>query len=383
MTDIKTLMENTGAHRGFIGAEYVDRLGHLTLIEATSQLPCIVAESQIGFTTGARSIRAGLNESTIQVIQESALGTLRDKIEAFFQRMLKWIRSIIAKLKVQIDRIKLSGAELFEKYADKLGKDADYRELTYEGYRFAQGSKTIFALKDNFDANIEDLVKSGLQKAGITKVTLPHEFGIILRGLARKVPVGDTLPDDKVEAIRNEIDDITDMSRDERVAAMASVLAGRTMSENWEDDIRDAAWGEKGPIRYGTDMFSPQVIGQVLKDKYLSECLEGYRRLEKSIQDYRSRLKGELANLWDEFYQTTDSNNLPGNLGAQSLINRYYSVYISCVTDALGAATRLKALKVSFYTDMHRQAVSMLVRLVNKGAGPVNDNYTGEEDEWA
>lgn len=107
--------------------------------------------------------------------------------------------------------------------------------------------------------------------------------------------------------------------------------------------------------------------------------MEGYRRLERAIQDYRGRLKGELADLWDEFYATTDTLNLPGNLSAQSMIARYYNVYIGCVSDALNAATRLKSLKVSFHTDMHHQAVSMLVKLVNGGKDLVNDSYTGEE----
>ena len=382
MTDIRTLMERTNAHRGFIGAGYTDQLPQYTLTEAVSQLPCIIVEGQIGMIAVQKPIRGNLSETAIQHLQESALGTLTDKVEAFFQRMLKWIRSIIAKLKVQIDRINLTGEDLFKKYADKLGKDADYRDLEYNGYKFAQGSKVIFSLKDNFDVNIEAFVKQGLQKAGIPSVTLPHEFSMKMRNLARKIPDGQALAKEKYEEISDEIDRITDLSREERSTAMASVLVGRTLNDGWDEDLHEKCWGEKGPIRYGTDMFSPHVIGQVLKDKSLSECMEGYQRLERAIQDYRSRLKGEIADLWDEFYQVTDTVSLPGNLSCQALINRYYNTYIGCVSDALIATTRIKALKVNFHTEMHRQAVSMLVRLVNKGEGPVNDNYTGE-DEWA
>lgn len=379
MTDIKTLMEASGMHKGFLGAEYVDRLPHLTLIEATSQLPCIVVEEQINMMSVGRPVRTNLSEAAMQSINESALGTLKDKVEAFFQRMLKWVRSIIAKLKVHIDRINLTGEELFKKYVDKLGKDSDYHGITFNGYRFAAGSKIIYDIKDSFDANIEELVKNGLHRLGIQHVMLPHEFGIRMKGLARKVPEGQTISKDVVDEINDGIDRITDLTHEERTTAMASVLSGRAMVDGWEDDLRSRCWGEKGPINYGTDMFIPRVIGKVLKDDALGECMEGYRRLERAIQDYRGRLKGELADLWDEFYVTTDTLNLPGNLSAQSMIARYYNVYIGCVSDALNAATRLKSLKVSFHTDMHHQAVSMLVKLVNGGKDLVNDSYTGEE----
>ena len=382
MTDIRALMENTNGHRGFLGAEYIDSFPGMTLTEAASHLPCIVVESQIEMLPSSRTMRIGLDENAIQALQESALGTLKDKIEAFFAPLLKWIRSIIAKLKVHIDKKKLTGEELYRKYADRLDKDAAYQNVTFNGYRFGAGSKAIRNIRDSFDINIEGFVKSGLEHAGIHNVILPRDFGTRLRALARKIPEGETISKEKQSEISEDIDSITDLARDERVTAMASVLAGRTLPNDWEDSIRDAAWGEKGEIQYGTDMFNPRMIGLVLKDNSLSDCLEGYRRLERAIKDYRGRLKGELADLWDEFYSTTDTLTLPGNLSTQALINRYYNAYISCVADALNAATRLKSIKVDFYTQMHKQAVSMLVRLVNHGAGPVNDSYSGEED-WA
>lgn len=370
MTDLRNLMESTRMYAGFNGAECIDRLPQLSLLEATSQLPCIIVESQIDLLSMRRPTRGNLSEAAAMTLNEGALTNLKEKVDAFFERMLKWIQSIIAKLKVQIDRIKLTGEDLYKKYADKLGTDSDYAGITFKGYRFAEGSKTIYSLQDNFDTNVENLVQRGLQRAGVSgKVLLPHDFGIMMKGLARKIPEGQSLAKEKYDEISESIDQITDLSREERSAAMASLLAGRDLGEDWESELHRRCWGEKGPIRYGTDMFHPRVIGQVLKDRSLFECMDGYEKLRSTIRDYRTRLRGELSDLWDEFYTNTDAAILPGNLSTQALINRYYSVYISCVGDALHAATQLKNLKVAFYTEMHRQAIAMLVRLVNKGDG--------------
>ena len=124
MRNMCNLLESTNMARGFTGGQAVDRLPHLTLIEAATQLPCIIVESQIDFIQARTSDHRAISEATTEILIEASIGTIRDKVEAFFERVLKWIRSIIAKLKVQVERITLSGQELYEKYADKLGKGA-------------------------------------------------------------------------------------------------------------------------------------------------------------------------------------------------------------------------------------------------------------------
>lgn len=381
MHNIQYLLEGTNAARGFIGSEIRDDLPHLSLTEAVSQLPCIIVESQSAFARSRFTDRRSINEAAgVVPLTEAAIGTLKERIDRFFERMLKWIRSIIAKLKIQIQKIYLSSEDLYNRYADKLGTDADYRELTFEGYRFAQGSKTIFALKDNFDMDIEGLIRQGLQKAGVRNVMLPAAFGREMNQIARKTPEGEMVDPDQVEDLVDRINEISDLDRDDRSTAMASILTGRTMVGDWEADIRRQAWGEKGEIHYGSDMFTPKLIGQVLKDKSLSECLAGYQKLERAIMNYRSNLKAEIQDLYSRYLEETNVMNLAGNLSAHMIVNRYYNAYISVVSDALDATARLKAIKVSFHTEMRRQAVAMLIKLVNKGAEPVNDNYTGEED---
>lgn len=379
MKSAQTLV-SMAANQGFLGGSYPDQLPHLTLTEAVNRLPTIIMEAQMDFITDYGRTRKVLSEATTGVILESAIDTLKTKIETFFENILKWVRSIIAKLKIQVERIYLTGQELYEKYKDKLGTDADYRELVFEGYRFAAGSGIIDSLKDNYDANIESLVKSGLNKAGINNVKLPRQFSYELIQLANQTPSGQKIDADKSAELNEYINDMIDVGHSERSAAMASVLAGRTLQAGWEEEVHRQAYGEKGPIRYGSDMFHPRVIGQVLRDNTLSNCIDGYYKLESSIRDYRSVLKGELSRVWEEFYEYTDSGNMPGNLSATALINKYYSAYISAVSDALNAAIKLKAIKINYFVDMRKQAVSMLIKMVNTSAGVVNDSADSEED---
>ena len=161
MISLDKLMNLSEAATGFKGGSIVDELPGLSLTEATAGLPVVILESQIELNESVMAQNEALVESVIVGLQsgtqadvdsltEGAFETLVNKIKAFFEKLRKWVNSIIAKLTVQIDKMRLSGTQMLAKYKDSKMLNHSFEDLTVNGYKFEK--KDPFTAADICDA---------------------------------------------------------------------------------------------------------------------------------------------------------------------------------------------------------------------------------------
>ena len=133
------LLALSEASTGYVGGTYVDEMPHLTLEECVSSLTESILADQISLYESNMKqndslVEATLSGGNIDALVEMSFQSIKDKVSAFFQKILKFFKSIIAKLKLQIDKIRMSGQQLYSKYKnDPRLRTTDYSDLTFEG----------------------------------------------------------------------------------------------------------------------------------------------------------------------------------------------------------------------------------------------------------
>lgn len=415
IAELMALSEAAGFSGG--SASFVDEYPHMSLSECVAALPMFIVESQIEGIESTRqyneamvecameSMRSGvIDESAVMELNEKGLDSIKTAVKNFFARIKKFIDSIVAKLKVAIDKIRLSGKQLWSKY----GNDPDLKDtsklknLTYDGYKFAESS---FKTGD-FDGpkGAEDLIKAAYGGDAFTpdkakskfndarKYTVDYKSGMSereARELADKKDTsvgGGTMTaqykkgsDEHLAAIDALIEKLGELSSKERSTKMAEALSGQNgLGEDWREELRKKLWGDKVTMTYGKDGFELKAVGELLSNPTdLDNVRLEYEKLRKSVGDYETDLNKDL----DEYTKNSGDKNAASVINGK--IASYYSKYMEAIKDAYGVITGIKGIRVDYERKKAEQARSMfgmMISAAKKKAKPDNNDVEIDED---
>lgn len=391
MINMSAIMALSESGTGFVGGACVDVMPHLSLTEAVTMLPVAIVESQIEFEEADQKMNDRLVESVIMAAQtgssidadalvEMSFADIKAKIKAFFKKIIDFLKSIIAKLKMHIDKLTLSGKQLYDRYKDsKFIKGKDFKDLTYNGYEFSKdlaGKYKGQINKYSDESSIDDLVKIGLK--GDSQFKKPAEFARF--GVSSS---DNEFPADKKTEAEETIESIKEVSAEDRKLNMLKELTGlNNLSEgSWRDDIKEDLYGslEKKEIKYGEGGFTLDSIGNYFKEptdlkrlhddytKIKTACEKKQRSLEKDLDKYGKDAKGDAMNT------------------ALSLATSYYNSYISAISNALDVINVIQGMKYDALKARDAQYKSMFGKMLSyKSKSDNNDAATlfGSEDVY-
>lgn len=383
--NISSLMAISEASTGYVGGSYVDELPHLGLLEAASTLPCIILEAGIGFVDNQQSHNEGLVNVMIESattgvgadfgpIVEASFEDLKKKIKAFFDRIIKWLRSIIAKIGQQIDKMRLSGHQLYEKYKSQIEKK-DFTGMTFTGYAFKE-SREILQLTGKLEG------ADGVRK--------------LVSGIAPESPESVAK---NTDALKKATDKITAMSSSDRSFKMAKELcAGADIgkaADSWESTLKEKLYGEKVELKYGSgkNSFNTATIAALLSNSNdLEDIKKEYVALEKSARDYHDELQkaadevqAGINKLDDNRYSAAEAEAYndgkkkkdrvaagdyknagdKAKVAVDSAVISYYNAYMGVISDSYAVINKVKSIHLSYRQEMFSQAKAVFGKMLS------------------
>lgn len=344
MVDFTKLMALSEAASGFNGGSYVDEMPNYTLDEAICGLPMMIMENQIAMydevsdhneaiiEAVVTSIQTGDN-SAIESINEGAIKWIIEKARAAFEKIKKFLMSIIVKIKAFFISRKKKGEEIFKKYADKIDP-AKCKDKTFKGYKFDNdpgkvSSKTINSI-------INSMPKYSVFRDGFKNTK---------------------------NTAADKIKEISETSRSERQRDFATAYTGVKLSspDNWVDELRTHYYGAttkqgdagKIDMKFGEGCFTVERIKQMLiNNDGLKDLLEGYNKLLEDVNKNLDAVESAKKTIGDE---DTDKN---ANMSA------YCQAYLDLYTDAQNACSSVHAIIKQYYDSQWTQATQMLMTIV-------------------
>ena len=370
MLELNKLMALSESSGGFTGGSYVDELPDMSLDEAVNMLPVIIVESQIELTDSRMHHNNLLVEATVSAaamgtepdfgpIVEMSFEDIKKKIKAFFDKIIKFLKSIINKLSLQIDKMRMSGHQLYEKYKDsKLLQGKSFKDLTFNGYKI-MGKDDIFADTKKFESEpgIRELIKKAIP--GCVDY---DEFGKTYKaGIA---------VDSKAEnPLVKATEKLSGITQADRQVAMAKLLTGEKSltAGDWEGAIKKKLYGEKVDIAYGKDGFTLDALAAMLKDPAdLNAIKEAYARVEKAAHEFHDKIQraiDDLSSQSDKLERAKGDNSAKTN--RNSLVSSYYSAYMGVVSDSYAVINKVQSLKYNFQKTRYDQAKQMFGKMLS------------------
>lgn len=330
MVDFTKLMALSESANGFNGGSFVDEMPNYTLDEAVCYLPMMIMESQIEQydMTAAQneaiveavvsSVQTGDN-SAFESINEGAIKGLIEKAKALFDKIIKGLTAIIAKIKAFIIARKSKSKEFYEKYAAKVD-EAKCKDLTYTGYTFKKDIKV--------DADVAGIIKSvyGDQYANFD---------------ANKTP--------------ESVDELTD-DHAGRMRQVASEATGIELKQqDWSNELTGILYDDnkKTEMKYGTECFSLAAVQKTLVD------IKPVEELQKKYEGMLTSVKGELNRIGT--FQESEKNE-EGNTRYKYLNN-----YLTAYQEVYNALSMVNATAKKYYDAKWSQATKMLMTMASLG----------------
>lgn len=368
------LLALSEASTGYVGGTYVDEMPHLTLEECVSSLTESILADQISLYESNMKqndslVEATLSGGNIDTLVEMSFQSIKEKIIAFFQKIAKFFKSIIAKLKVQIDKLRMSGQQLYSKYKnDPRLRTTDYSDLTFEGYKFSD--KEIFTAAAKYETDTESLVAEVLGNKVAT--------------MADKAS--------SAEELEKASEAMKDLSHNERVSNMAKALTGiNSLSDDaWEADVKKEIYGDKETLKYNSDWTLSSIAPILEKAPGLSKIVDEYTKIESAVTKYRKSLESDLADnekVWAEQNKNTpagsaDQEPAKSNIKYQNACTAYYNALIAVIQDAYSTIGRVKQIKLDYEKAKNNQAKQMFGKMLTyKGKKDNNDASDFEDVE--
>lgn len=386
MLELNKLMALSESSGGFTGGSYVDELPDMSLDEAVNMLPVIIVESQIELTDSRMHHNNLLVEATVSAaamgtepdfgpIVEMSFEDIKKKIKAFFDKIIKFLKSIINKLSLQIDKMRMSGHQLYEKYKDsKLLQGKSFKDLTFNGYKI-MGKDDIFADTKKFESEpgIRELIKKAIP--GCVDY---DEFGKTYKaGIA---------VDSKAEnPLVKATEKLSGITQADRQVAMAKLLTGEKSltAGDWEGAIKKKLYGEKVDIAYGKDGFALDALAAMLKDPAdLNAIKEAYARVEKAAHEFHDKIQraiDDLSSQSDKLESAKGDNSAKTN--RNSLVSSYYSAYMGVVSDSYAVINKVQSLKYNFQKTRYDQAKQMFGKMLSWKSEKKDNNDASDVDE--
>lgn len=386
MLELNKLMALSESSGGFTGGSYVDELPDMSLDEAVNMLPVIIVESQIELTDSRMHHNNLLVEATVSAaamgtepdfgpIVEMSFEDIKKKIKAFFDKIIKFLKSIINKLSLQIDKMRMSGHQLYEKYKDsKLLQGKSFKGLTFNGYKI-MGKDDIFADTKKFESEpgIRELIKKAIP--GCVDY---DEFGKTYKaGIA---------VDSKAEnPLVKATEKLSGITQADRQVAMAKLLTGEKSltAGDWEGAIKKKLYGEKVDIAYGKDGFTLDALAAMLKDPAdLNAIKEAYARVEKAAHEFHDKIQraiDDLSSQSDKLESAKGDNS--AKINRNSLVSSYYSAYMGVVSDSYAVINKVQSLKYNFQKTRYDQAKQMFGKMLSWKSEKKDNNDASDVDE--
>ena len=388
MINFGELMALSEASTGFSGGSSYDTMPDLSLTEATAALPMWLAQERMnGYLTVAAHNESmveaviSMNESAINDLNESAFETIKTKIVNFFKKILAFLKGIINKLKVQIDKIRMSGKQLWSKYGKLVTSNIDkYKDFTVEGYENMLGdSKVAFTKASDYDGaeGGEKLIVAAVGDAGVVPSAARSKFEKMSSDMIDKhhnaAMSSEGGPDrekadSKVMSDQdNEIDKIVSKLSEEDTsdieARMVQKLTGMSnLGSNWKEEVRKELYGTKGNLTYGTD-FTAEKIGQICQNPAdLDKIATEYSNFEKGVKAYEKKLNSELKEV-ERIKDNKDTSAVYGHMLAK--VSSYYTAYIKHLNVAYATISQVKSIRTTYESAKAAQAKMILGKMIS------------------
>ena len=386
MLELNKLMALSESSGGFTGGSYVDELPDMSLDEAVNMLPVIIVESQIELTDSRMHHNNLLVEATVSAaamgtepdfgpIVEMSFEDIKKKIKAFFDKIIKFLKSIINKLSLQIDKMRMSGHQLYEKYKDsKLLQGKSFKDLTFNGYKI-MGKDDIFADTKKFESEpgIRELIKKAIPGCvDYDEFGKTYQAGIAVDSKAENPLVKAT-------------EKLSGITQADRQVAMAKLLTGEKSltAGDWEGAIKKKLYGEKVDIAYGKDGFTLDALAAMLKDPAdLNAIKEAYARVEKAAHEFHDKIQraiDDLSSQSDKLESAKGDNSAKTN--RNSLVSSYYSAYMGVVSDSYAVINKVQSLKYNFQKTRYDQAKQMFGKMLSWKSEKKDNNDASDVDE--
>ena len=358
---------------GFNDQRYYDDHPYMGLVECIQASATDIAMCQLELAESvqdqsAREMSAMYSYLTegvsidYEALAEASKANLLDKIKGFFARIKKWIQSIIAKIKINIDKRRLSGKQLYERYKDSPGlKDIKAKNLVFNGYKMEKA--------DPFDVDLSTKTVDNL--IGFMK---PSDFKT-KRGTEKKAS----------DEVKGKLTAIADNKAGSRAAAMVATLTGiKVKQDGWQDDLNKKIFGEKTDLKYGTGMFSLEnVKSALLSDESFQKVLKSYETLNKSVTDAETemtKLVNDIKQGYTDAHNKEDTPEETKKYNDESDVTEYCNRYLALYQETIGVIQKVQAIRTNYHNIRMNQAKSMFVMMIT-GKVEKKDNNDFELDE--
>lgn len=381
------LLALSEASTGYVGGVYVDEMPHLTLEECVSGLDMAILENQLDLISSNMNENDALVESTISAMQtgdnsrmmdlvEMSFQDIKNKIKKVFDAIIKFLKTIIAKLGMQIDKIRMNGHQLYTKYKDSKLLKRDFKDLTFNGYEFK--ATKLFPAASQYDTpeGAKNLIN-----AATGKNVSPEDFLAAMKnaksGGAGEEGVANTKP------YQEKIDNLKDLSRSERIQSMAKVLTGmKTAGEDWVSDVKKELYGDKVDIKYGSGVFTlTWIAARLEKPDELSAIKNEYEKVENAVTKYRDTLQKQVDEFDKEHGDIGDDKDKKNRSNYLSMASAYFNEYIQFINDAYGTINKVKNLKYNYEKSKNDQAKAMFSKLLSGGAAKKDNNDASDFED--
>lgn len=398
--NFSSLMTLTEAATGFSGGYCTDELEGLTLEEAASMYPVSLIESTVQLMDSRSTLNESLVESAVNAatygsnpnfgpIVEMSFEDIKKKVAAIFDKIIKFLKSIISKIGLQINKLRMSGHQLYVKYKDSdYLKNKKWKDLTYEGYKIMESKGAdIFTAARGYEANANDLIAAALEKGSTTvgdvkMVVNPEQFA---EAVIKTTSVNSESNEEK--EIVKAIDAITGVSTNDRVLAIVKKLTNYTdlSSSDWKNSLNKKIYGEKVEIRYGSNGFTLGNISDILKDEADYDAIKSeYEKILTAVNNDKKTMQNvidEAQREIDSLDRDNEGDKNKGAINAKNLLIRYCNAYMTAYSDAESAIGTVKNIKLDYIKTRSKQAKEMFVAMMSyKEPKSENSSAIGFED---
>lgn len=381
--NFSALLEAVDGSSGYYGGVIRDEMPAMSLEECFAAASLGIMNTRLDSIQQTANSNAALVEATISSagtgntymlhsVVEGAFDTLKAKAKAIFEKIKKFLQSIIAKLKLTIDKIRLSGHQLYTKYKDSAMLKKNFKDMEVEGYNFT--ATDMFTPGSKFDGGVQPLIEA--------------VFGAEGKALDAEHPPTDEA---QVKTYEDAIDKVKDLSTSEVQFRMVEQLVSCSgMSESsWQSDLKkELGMDEKKTLKHGTD-FSLDTVAMLLKEPAnLDKIKTEYEKLERAVDKDKTAFERKV----DTAYKAIDKDRrkrTPGKTEAERTENAAMDKQMSLMTNAKDALLRLyndgyavinqvKTIKYNFEKAKVDQAKMIFSRMLSYKEPKGDNNSAGD-----
>jgi len=389
--DFGLLMNITESAHGWYRGNY-DAMPGLDLNEAFAAGSSSMLELRLDDLNETAEQNEALVEAVIRgyntdTLVESAFETAKNKISEILKRIIDFFKSIVAKLKVQIDKIRLNGNQLYSRYADsKEYKDKNFDGLEFEGYEFKNHTFPDTSKYEATGDALKTLIKNAygdngqkVMDQGVTTLT--------------KSANQETL-DRFISEAKSAIDGVKTLKGTEIQAKVAGELVGMAdlKGSEWASTLKKKLYGNKTTLRYGKH-FSRDTIARLLKDPAnLDEIKKEYDRIAQAVADIKEQTEREMDDAREALSKERDENTPadPSDQAATKLnssrdnaLSKYAELkkkYVEMVSEVTAAINQVKQIKFNYMSEQINQAKKIFGKMLSyKGKKTTNSSYGDDE----